>query len=221
MAKIPEIVSQLMERYDNNQTAAAAAINSHPNHFTKIVHGQTKLTDKMRSRIEAVLNGTGGERIASTDLTPKSGKVRGRNVKNVFNDLPLVKELLAKYDGRRNRAAAALGFKATTTLNKWAEDHSVFDERAQRRVEAALRGEPPPSDIDDDEPDTYKMGFAVGLFPAANFERAMDACEAFSGKTVFKASIRTEWLGVFKMQTDKMKLWKKLMARDAIKITCP
>lgn len=218
-----DLAKQLIERHGKIKTAAEAC-GVHYSTLGKIAGGKDKMSDSTREKIEAALAGNtvDGPAMLSADFSPKvkNGK-GGKKVQNKYNDPPSVAELVAKYDGRRNRAAAMLGFKTVGLMNKWATEPETFDERAQRRVSAALRGEPPPSDIEDEEPDTYRLGFAVGLFPAANFERAMDAAEAFGGKCIFKASIRTEWLGIFKLASDRAKLWKKLMARDAIKITCP
>lgn len=226
MARVPEIVGQLIERHGGVIKEAAAASGIHYTTLGKMARGDVTVTDKMKARIEAALSGetANGAAMKSTDLTPPGRKPKqngGRKNKAVYNDPPLVQQLLAMYNGRRSRAAAAMGFATASVLTTWAEDHSKFDEFAQMRVQRALKGEPPPSDMGDTEPDTYKLGLVIGLFPAANFERAIDAAEAFAGKVIFKASVRTEWLGVFKMQTDKAKLFKKLMSRDAVKISCP
>jgi hypothetical protein len=224
--RVEEIVTKLLDRHDGHKNKAAKAAGVNASEFGKVTRGVRPLGDGMRKKIEAYLSGETPPADAETPTITfdiagrKRGPNSGRALKDKYEYPPLLAELIRKYDGRHNRAAAAMGYRTATVIVNWAKDHSTFDDLAQLRVQRALRGEPPPSESSE-EPDTYKLGLVVGLFPAANFERALDAADAFNGKTIFKASVRTEWLGIWKMQEDKAKLFKKLMGRDAVKITCP
>jgi len=222
MVKVDPVVHQLLEKHDGHKKRAAEAAGINVSEFGKVTRGDRDLSDGMRARIVAHLNGENPAEPGTVTFDIAGRKPRGKKVKDDKYDYPpLLKELLAKYDGRHNRAAAAMGFRTSSVIVGWAKNHETFDDFAQLRVQHALKGLPPPSEGGADEPDTYKLGLVVGLFPAANFERALEAADAFSGKVIFKASVRTEWLGIFKMQEDKARLFKRLMARDAVKITCP
>ena len=238
MAVVEAVIDQLIEKY-GNKTEASKAAGIHVSSFGKISRGQVVLTDFQRGRIEKALRDAPKEpkkgtrktmgRKTITEEIKASGPLEGKNDKRpkgqrtkiIYNDPPLLAQLIAMYNGRRNRAAAAMGFSSPGPMNDWALKPDTFDQFAELRITRALKGEPPPTSLNEEEPDEYKLGLAIGLFPAANFERAIDAAEAFSGKVIFKVAVRTEWLGVFKMQQDKLKLFKKLMIRDAIRITCP
>ena len=234
MVAIPEIATQLLEKFSGSKSLAADAAGIHKTTFGKIARGQLAMSDLQRGRIEKALRDAPAAKPKrkaprSTEEIkadgPLEGKIdkrpKGQRTKIEYNDPPLLAQLIAMYNGRRNRAAAAMGFATPTTMNQWALEPSTFDQFAELRVQRALKGEPPPSGLGEEEPDGYKLGLSIGLFPAANFERALDAAEAFGGKCIFKVAVRTEWLGVFKLQQDKAKLFKKLMIRDAIRITCP
>jgi hypothetical protein len=225
MPKVDELVTELLAKHNGHKKNAAIAAGINISEFGKVSRGKQKLSDGMRARIQAHLNGEAippaEGRTVSFDSKGRRKSGGGRKLDDRYQYPPLLAELLAKFDGRHNRAAAAMGYRTSTPIVNWAKDHSTFDELAQLRVSRALRGEPPPSEYGEDEPDEFKDGTVYGLFPAANFERALDAAEAFNGKIKFKIALRTEWFGVWKMQEDKARLFKKLMARDALKITCP
>lgn len=218
MTDIPKIVHDLVAKFGGNRIEAAKATGIHITSLKDLLRGKRRLTDEMRIKFELAL--AAAVKRPSLDPSTISSK-GGSRTKSVYNDPPLLLELLAKYNGRRNRAAAAMGFNTPNIVNDWGAGRRPFDELAQERVRRALKGEPPPSMLGNDEPDEYKTGLVCGLFPAAVFERAYEVAETFEGKCLFKQQIRTEWLGIWKMHKDKANLFKRVMARDAMKITCP
>lgn len=214
----PKIVHDLVAKFNGNHTEAADAAGIHITSLKDILRGKRRLTDDMRAKFEVALAAPVKRPSLDPTTIPKKGQPR---FKATYNDPPLLLELLAKYNGRRNRAAAAMGFSTPSLINDWGTGKRPFDELAQERVRRALKGDPPPSTIGEEEPDTYKLGLVCTVFPAANFERAIETADVMSGKLIFKQQVRTEWIGIFKMPEDKARIFKRLMARDAMRITCP
>lgn len=157
------------------------------------------------------------------DGTKKSYTIpkRGKTKKARKVSAPSMIVDLIEMTGGVTQAARAMG-QAPATLQVVIDGKYPFDEKRQRRVFAALHGSPPTGlNGSGDEPDQYLLNEAFVQLKAANFDRVNDVAELLNGRIIFKTNTPVGWLLVYRMKGEDAMKFKRIVARDCIKVTCP
>ena len=195
-------------------------------HLQKIINGNEPLNEKLGIRIKRLLSDTG---VAPSELRPDlslrpTPQPNERVAPDWLKDADkLIVDLMTKFGNNRSAATRSIGRTNGTLLKAWATKKKIMTPDSRSRIEAVLRGEAlPPKPVDPTlDLDKYTLGFAIVIAAPAEFERLYDLGEALEGRWMFKMQSRGVWIAFLKAGADKLKVFKRIAARDASAIVCP
>ena len=226
---IDPLLPALMAKFNDDREAASKAIGTSRSNLNNMLRGGTALAKQNKIRIERLL---GAAPLDSTPTLTIGGLSRFANFKRSSaakkskfdkTDPPLIRELIAKFGGARDRAGKAIGYSGAQKLNDISNKKKEMDPDTEARIRAVLADQPLPKIAATDDLDRYSLNICLVICNnVTNFERVYEAGEAFDCEWLFKISKGSLWIGFLRyVSVDKIKTFKKLCGRDAVAIVCP
>ena len=146
---------------------------------------------------------------------------RGSNPSRIFKNVPApVIELLGKHNNNVSAAARAVGTTGNT-ITAMIENKTEFNDKRQRMIFEGLHGVPASRMDEVDGPDQFRRGLAVVVVNSKNYDRVKDLVDLLDGEFMFRVGTPAGWVVMYGMKSNDARKFKRIAARDCIKIVCP